>query len=523
MRWRDLFGLALLALWQQRTRSLLTLTGVLLGACMLTVSLALGYGLRSLAFAELRKDERLRVVAVYPNYEPPPLDESAVPPAEREVHGAMSEEKRQRLRQFRVNLWRNGQPRRLSRITFDKLAQLAALDHVVRAVPELEETADVALAGKPRPMTVVAVPEGLPAWESRLTVGRWPRPGAREALVSEWTLYSEGITDDADVARVVGRRVRLTILNHERSPYLLLGLLGVQTGKISPGEALLLNGIADRIPALIEKLDLRPAERQLLAQLLKNREPGAEPDKGPARVEGEFTIVGVLRLATEKEQRSSWWEFRPRSADADLAVPPPDLEALVAPLPRRAEGGVYSVNLTVDSEQNIGAVVDAVRALGFREYSLQEFASRVFTEVTLISVGMVVLSVLALVVAGLGITNTMVTSVLERTREIGVMKAVGARDRQILVMFLIEGTFLGVLGGALGLLAGWLLSLPAEGWMHQVVEQQAQSKIDHTIFLFPAWLVAGAPVFAGLVTTLAAVIPARRAARVDPVVALRTE
>jgi putative ABC transport system permease protein len=136
---------------------------------------------------------------------------------------------------------------------------------------------------------------------------------------------------------------------------------------------------------------------------------------------------------------------------------------------------------------------------------------------------MTVLSVLALVVAGLGITNTMVTSVLERTHDIGIMKAVGARNRQVVGLFLVEGVVLGLLGGGLGLLGAWLFSLPAEGWIRGVMEQQWQQKVKYIIFRFPPWLLAGAPLFAVLVTTVAALLPARRAARIDPAVTLRSE
>jgi len=179
--------------------------------------------------------------------------------------------------------------------------------------------------------------------------------------------------------------------------------------------------------------------------------------------------------------------------------------------------------VVADREDHVRGLLATFQRAGYHTSSLVEWAERAYQEVTLIGLGMAVLSVLALVVAGLGITNTMVTSVLERTHDIGIMKAVGARDRQVLGLFLIEGAVLGLVGGALGLLGAWLFSLPAEGWVHRVMEQQSEQRIHHTIFRFPGWLLAGAPLFAVLVTTLAALLPARRAARIDPAVTLRTE
>jgi putative ABC transport system permease protein len=134
---------------------------------------------------------------------------------------------------------------------------------------------------------------------------------------------------------------------------------------------------------------------------------------------------------------------------------------------------------------------------------------------------MTVVAVVALLVSALGMINTMLMSVLERVREIGVMKAVGARDGHILTVFLIEGALVGLAGGMLGLLAAWGLSFPGDAWVRSTVESGLSIKLQQSVFVFPWWLVTGVPAFACLVTTVAALYPARRAARVNPITALR--
>jgi putative ABC transport system permease protein len=120
--------------------------------------------------------------------------------------------------------------------------------------------------------------------------------------------------------------------------------------------------------------------------------------------------------------------------------------------------------------------------------------------------------------------NTMFTAVLERTKEIGVMKAVGAKDRHILAMFLAEGALIGLVGGWLGVLIGWGVSFPGDNVALRLIrEQEPNMPPPETVFRYPLWLVFGAPAFAVVVTTLAGILPARRAARVEPVVALRAE
>jgi putative ABC transport system permease protein len=142
---------------------------------------------------------------------------------------------------------------------------------------------------------------------------------------------------------------------------------------------------------------------------------------------------------------------------------------------------------------------------------------------TMIFGAMTSIAVIALLVAALGIANTMLMSVLERTREIGIMKAVGAGNGHLQLMFLVEGAIIGIVGGGLGLLLAWGSSYPADAWVRSMVSRDLKVELNEAIFVFPLWVTLAAPLFAALVTTLAAVYPARRAARVDPVAALRHE
>jgi putative ABC transport system permease protein len=141
---------------------------------------------------------------------------------------------------------------------------------------------------------------------------------------------------------------------------------------------------------------------------------------------------------------------------------------------------------------------------------LLELFKQVLGGVTMVIGGVVSV---ALLVGGIGIMNIMLVSVTERTREIGVRKAVGARRRDILVQFLIEAVALSLFGGAIGLAAGY-------GAGAAVV---AMLPIDLPPAYVPLWAVALAFGFSTAVGILFGIYPAARAARLDPIEALRYE
>ncbi len=179
--------------------------------------------------------------------------------------------------------------------------------------------------------------------------------------------------------------------------------------------------------------------------------------------------------------------------------------------------------VTVDQEEHVKDVEKRIGTLGFNVWSLVQFIDTVRLNAMMITFATAFVALVALIVAAVGITNTMIMSVLERSHEIGVMKALGARERHILLIFLIEGTVIGVAGSLIGLALAWLASIPGDSIARSIMEPQTQWTVKETLFLFPLWLVAGVPAVVSLITTLAALYPARRAARVDPVTSLRHE
>jgi ABC-type antimicrobial peptide transport system permease subunit len=188
-----------------------------------------------------------------------------------------------------------------------------------------------------------------------------------------------------------------------------------------------------------------------------------------------------------------------------------------------ANGKAAYSSLTVRAKgpSQVAGVEAAVKKMGFSTFSLLDATRnlRMFFAVFDLLLG--IFGSLALAVATLGIVNTLVMAILERRREIGVLKALGAADSDVRQLFFVEAGVMGVLGGILGVGLGWLIG-QAVTWGTNVYLRQQSLPPAH-VFSVPWWLIVGAIAFAVVVSLAAGIYPATRAARLNPVEALRYE
>jgi putative ABC transport system permease protein len=523
VRIRDLLWLSLNALRQQKTRTALTVLGVLLGSCMLTVSMSIGIGVKAAVRQMIRKNNELRSIHIYAAYKEPDDDEHGVPPEVLDVKGEMSEEKRRRIRKIMVKRWRESQSRNTPvPLNRELIAKLNAIEHVESLEVSMYENGRAMVGNQSAHANMQAARSDNTAMARRMVAGSmFPDNQSRGILVHEFLLYQLGVRDDAQINAMIGKPIRLELSNSGRTPMQMLFLFQVKAETLSKDEIQSLEKVARQLPTAIDRLDLTDAEKKALHKLLAKSDPYVKPPVETI-VSEEFTLAGVFRHMDRKEVEDEHILdfFYPY---ADIIVPMNTAQGFCDRLPRRQEYGYDSITLLVDREENVESVTDQIEPMGLAFHSPLSYLKHVLREVQMIQYFSVMLSCVALIVAGLGITNTMVTSVLERTQEIGIMKSVGARDRHILNMFLIEAALIGLIGGGVGMLCAWLISIPADGFARRLMEQQSQNKVEVPLFLFPYWLLIMVPLVAMLITIIASGYPARRAARVDPIEALRHE
>jgi len=162
------------------------------------------------------------------------------------------------------------------------------------------------------------------------------------------------------------------------------------------------------------------------------------------------------------------------------------------------------------------------RGDGVQVQSLDIFVEMANRIVVTITIMLVMLASVALLVASIGIANTMIMAVYERTREIGVLKALGASCWDVQWMLIIESGFIGLLGGVLGLLAGWVIGLLLNQGISWYL-QYRELAIQGVFFVVTPGLAFIAMVFAAFIGITAGWLPSRRAAGLDPLEALRHE
>ncbi len=180
-----------------------------------------------------------------------------------------------------------------------------------------------------------------------------------------------------------------------------------------------------------------------------------------------------------------------------------------------------SLTVRASAASKVASIEKSIKDMGFAAFSLLDATKNLTLIFTIFDSLLAIFGSLALAVATLGIVNTLVMAILERRREIGVLKALGAADSDVKRLFFAEAGVMGLLGGIVGVVFGWMIGRAVTLGTNLYLKQQNLPTTD--IFSVPWWLAILAIVFAVIVSLVAGLYPASRAARLNPVEALRYE
>jgi putative ABC transport system permease protein len=192
----------------------------------------------------------------------------------------------------------------------------------------------------------------------------------------------------------------------------------------------------------------------------------------------------------------------------------------------RSRDGYQQLVVNVDNVDQVLDVSDQITQMGYQAYTPQSYVQGINSFFLILQVIFGGVGAIALLVAAIGIANTMAMAILERTREIGLMKAIGATNRDVLTIFLGEAAGIGFLGGLGGVVLGWtagqVINVLALSYLAGQSAQQGGPPPNLAVYT-PLWLPVFALIFATLIGLISGLYPALRAATMVPVTALKYE
>jgi putative ABC transport system permease protein len=363
----------------------------------------------------------------------------------------------------------------------DTRQQLAKLSNVTEVYPQIRFVTDVRYARKTETTSVLGLPDS-----SRLS-------GAFDGMTGAY--FSSPTANEA--------------------------ILQIEFAKV----------LSDQPPSLVGKdLTLRYAERTALSKDAESDDSLLDSVMGSGAPGGisivprekSLRIVGVI----ESDPSAGIGGFGGarvylplKTAEQLHVAQPDDVQAFLSG--NSAKPSYMALTVRVHSPKDVPQVEAAIKQLGFATFSLLDATKSLRLVFTVFDLFLGLFGSLALTVASLGIINTLVMAILERRREIGILKALGATDRDVRSLFFAEAGAMGLFGGFFGVALGWLIG-QALTW-GTTVYLHKQNLPGVKISYVPWWLALGAIVFAIIVSLVAGLYPAARAARLNPVEALRYE
>jgi putative ABC transport system permease protein len=468
MKARDLGELALRNLREALLRNSLTTLGIAVGVASLVAMLSLGVGLQELAAKRLSNSGLFDTVIVMSRSGLRGFGRPSEPP--RRAAGGSDQSSEQ-----------DHAPRVSPPLDDSAREALQKLPNVVEVYPQIRFPTEVRFAAKPYATMVAGIPDSARG------------NGAFDGINGNF--FSGGNADEA-------------ILQSEFA-----------------------KDLSDQPSSLIGKdLVLRYAERQALGTQAAGASGSAGSENGDSG-SGGFSVVPReknLRIVgiVDTEPAAGFGGIGSGRVLIPLAVAETlraaqlnDLRDVV----RGANGKTTYASLTVraKSPSQVEKIETAIKDMGFSTFSLLDATRNLRIFFTIFDSLLGIFGSLALAVSTLGIVNTLVMAILERRREIGVLKALGAADGDVKQLFFAEAGVMGLMGGILGVGMGWVIGRAVTFGTNVYLRRQDLPSAH--VFSVPLWLIIGGIVFSVVVSLVAGLYPASRAARLNPVEALRYE
>ncbi len=503
MSFLDILHLALRNLRQAKLRFFLTTMGVIVGVAVIVTMVSFGLGLQRNMLSRFRALDLFNEIRVF--------GKSVFSMAVAGVDPKLKRDENPGERRgggFRPD-------KSPTRILDDAaIAEIAAIPGVAYAEPDIGFTTFVRANARVMPMSVngVSVPNASSRFKNFLAGQMISSPDADEVVIDDVSAETFGFEKPADA---VGQTIEFLAPANEKNASDTSA--GEEPAEAEDEGQLNFFGIPlEEDTESGEKTGTSLAANQIVAHTFRiSGVLNSKPKEGA----GQGGRIGLMSGASiyVPLRAARQWTIDHRNPMGEVALA---LARQSGQLGERETEGYFSAVVRVDDPLALTPVRKRLTELGFGSFSIVDELEQLRTVFLILDSVLGLLGGISLLVASFGIANTMIMSILERTREIGIMKAIGAEDREIKLIFFVEAAVIGVTGGVLGTLAAWAVDGIANRLAYRfVLKPQGASFVD--FFSLPPWLSASAILFAVVISVLAALYPASRAARIDPVRALR--
>jgi putative ABC transport system permease protein len=524
MRLIDILSLALGNLWQRKLRTCLNLLGIVIGCTVLLLTAAGTSGVKKAVQAIFDSSEFAKEILVnadrYAAVGDPP-DGTIV------VEGDMDPQRRERIRQALEQRWKSDQMQPQDwQISLADIESLKQIPHVARVVPESRLQCRLISDDKRMESNITGVDVFSPALRKKVIAGELLTDQSRgDVLVNEVLAYDLGFRSDAQLQELIGRELTVSYQIGGGTYGMIYQNLSYLAGK---GETSLADTAAFAITfaqlvADLDKTSLSEQQKQTIRQLL----PAVpEPDdQSPQTAEAisdqrTFRVRGIISSVYDSNSITDLFRNWFHDSHGDLFLHHEVATEMQSQIPERRDD-YYSVAVIVDSSRHLKSVTEAIESQGLRANSAVDVLDSINDGIERSRWLVFGFAAAILLASALGISNTLVISVLQRTPEFGILKAVGARDRDLVLLMLCEGALLGLIGATLTLVIGWLLSYAGHGLMVRLMSREFGSQLPGPLFDFELWPILIMYAIAVVICVAASILPAWRAARLDPVVAMR--
>lgn len=470
MNWMDLLRMSTSNLKRRKLRTFLTVLGVVIGTASIVVMISLGLGMQQSLYREVEQSGGLTTIKV-----------SGAQAGNSMMYSSSGKEEEQSTKYINDQL----------------LARLSKLEHVALASPVYELPVVLLKGGyEGYGQLLATTPEAMEARNINLAEGSLPKPNSGHLDL----VYGNGV---------------LTMFNEKGS-----GKGYYETGRLPD-----IDLAKDSVFLILDQEGYYSQSSQNGDEAFGNSDSGDGKQARPKTIAKHVAKASGIVAGGPDEYNANYYNI---FCDLDTLkqILKKEFNASVIPgQPTTKSGKPYKefcysyAQLKVDDIDNVDSVAGLVREMGYNVETNAEYLDSMKGQFAIVQAVLGGIGAVSLLVAAIGIANTMMMSIYERTKEIGVIKVLGCSLKNIKQMFLVEAAFIGLIGGIIGNILSFLISFV----INFLTGNGAAMGIDGNISYIPWWLVILSMGFAMLVGVAAGYFPALRAMRLSPLAAIRSE